>query len=1038
MKKALFMIWLVLSIQVNSAIAASSITSLNLTANQGIPHVAAPVDNIKVVLFAESDESLTKNNFKLRYFNYDFDFDVCSRDGTSYTCQYETGDMDFTSGRYTMKATMYDEYFHVLDTQEEYFYVDDEPPVIDSISLHTEGSLSALVKIQDTACSDCKGYCAGLEQLLVKVDGQQVSSEDISGCSYTANISVPVTEEGEHEICFYVTDINQKSTSRCKKTSVDFTPPQISGIQLKYRDVHLRYMPNYAIDVKIYANFTDAVSGMQSARADMSELGGSSSEMPDGCSDWVCFWKGQLEPMNGTFTASIEATDIAGNTKTATKDFSVSVDSFKPEILEIGSDFSSDYLRKQGNNITMRVAEAHSGMDFADAEMDLYRVNSGLGVEKADSCSLDGSEWLCIWSGIDAGGVHEAELVVRQAKARDDAGNINTAASVTSKGFILDAEEPEFLNVTIQAAYDDLMIAREDDVLRITAVIEEQGSGLSPENVFADYDDIYNGSGMAPAEDCVQDEDNEDLWTCTWDYAGQLEKGDILLNVIAYDDAGNRKDSLEDGKKGQIFVAGTEEREVDNFKDEVAIFDPSTVNRNFLWMSNSGTLVRVNMRLESTRGSYVHGFKMKECQGSIAGNESGYEPLTIKKRIYFPNDRKSKFIILNLPQQSEEELEDAEGYDIRCTGEIIQSRNRRSDVYTPNEEVNATFRIEFTDPIYGEPDIASLDDINEKESLHEDLETYIGYLDTWVDFLQPLCSFINLIRQLLSGACTLINGLVLVTGGSMEGAANQCFLKFEILDKAWYGKDVYQQGGDTMDFSKGAWVSSKGYMSVGFWCDLVLCEDCNKIWKDDIFGDVFEVDLNDMTRKTMPWLESGGKSDFAGKTPGEEAAGLGSYYPSVNFDPQQSLLVAVLCWPPCLTGILAKLKTYKTIIETYNTCVNLATLRGEDRIGCDDYWSAQMCRHVWMGEWWYLIDSFIQDYIAKTVLWVIEEKLMHLSECNEMTKTNSAARSGCMMARMYRVMGWFIQLSETLDTIEKFRNHKYFNQNNEEDAANAS
>jgi len=149
---------------------------------------------------------------------------------------------------------------------------------------------------------------------------------------------------------------------------------------------------------------------------------------------------------------------------------------------------------------------------------------------------------------------------------------------------------------------------------------------------------------------------------------------------------------------------------------------------------------------------------------------------------------------------------------------------------------------------------------------------------------------------------------------------------------------------------------------------------------------------------------------------------------SFTFDPQKSLIVSLWCSPPCLPGILAKLKSYKAVLITYNVCINIASVNPNYDISeCDDYYDTQVCNYV-IGEFWYLIDSFIKSFIVNFALWAFKEKLLHESYCAKNWPSNSPQTISCLGYKIYTVAGWFINLSETIDTLKEISEHKFFTQ----------
>ena len=267
---------------------------------------------------------------------------------------------------------------------------------------------------------------------------------------------------------------------------------------------------------------------------------------------------------------------------------------------------------------------------------------------------------------------------------------------------------------------------------------------------------------------------------------------------------------------------------------------------------------------------------------------------------------------------------------------------------------------------------------------------------------QPLCETFNIIQSTITSICTLLN---LIFG--FEAEAGECFLKFKVIDDLWYGENY---GTDEFDPTYG---STKSMFSVGYLCDLVLCSECDNFWKTGI-SDLTDFDVNNFARG-LKFSQSGWGSAKTENSNDNSPNKITDYDPQIAFDPQQSMLVAILCNPPCLTGILSKLKAYKNILTTYNTCLNVAQVRGYDQFGCEDYLTSATCRYIWVGEWWYIIENFISSYITQYAVYIFEQKILQFSECPDGCPFNKACQANCFGRRIYHYASWIITYLEVVE-----------------------
>ncbi len=1007
---AVFLIWLVLTIPLNVSIAFGSLGEPvydEVITKGGSFQVAVPV---------EGNISVTENNLRFVSGTVDDGFTSCGTNATNASdtlCHYDSGSREWPAAKNDFEVKLYNDYFVLLDKKAGSFYVDDTKPSIKKFE-HPAGlqqTFGILYSVQDSACSSCGAVCIGLGAVEFTLNGTPAgAAENVTGCSASGEINLTHSfTEGESKLCIVARDAGGLEESRCDKVFFDSIPPMIGEVQIiDSSGTAVTHYGKKSFTATVRVNVTDAESGVQSVVANLTGLNKNAANIEGDCTEsggiYLCTW--QVSVTGGDGSVAIVAADNAGNTATATGGGGLTLDETGPVVTSIDSGYgngSTKYLREV-NNVTMAITEAESGMDQKNAYLNVL----GAGV-RATGCT-DG--WVCTWKNLRVSTASGTRVPLTVSKLTDDVGNSYGAGSVASQVFYYDSVAPKVESINITPIGTGLDILIDGDVVSVIAMVREEHSGLS--SALADFGDFFSGENYS-AGSCIETEPG--LYECAWEYSGSLKHGDVRLNIVVYDNAGNRADSADHGMYGKIFSAGITERAVNYWEEEADVYDVDKLNRNFLWMSSSGTIARAGIALVGG-GSYVHAFTITGCKGTLvlqngtSANSTGGQDYPIRDQFYYPDRAKSdKYILINIPQQAKGAVGNASTVRIVCEGYVIQAGYARGRVFKPDETVNATIEVKLTDKLFSTPDTTAIDKINHKKNAHKQLSNLIDGIEWWTKWMTPICSLMQLIKQILSGVCQLVNFVYMFY--QQHAGPSECFSKFKLLDKLWYGPGEYK--GDVYQAEGALPGSSKSLVSVGFWCDWVLCEECSRLWDSNIPLNKY-ADKVIWDRLKMP--ENGYQTSFPGQTPQQAAEKSASYVPTVSFSPFNQLFVAIVCMPPCLTGILAKLKAYRAVIETYNICMNVAATRGTDVSECDHYYSSQVCIHV-LGEFWYLVDSFLKQYLVKLATYVIEQKVFRLGECNQATDAAKASQNVCMLARLYRTIGWFLLLAQTIDNLEK-------------------
>lgn len=972
---------------------------------------ASVYDNNDEPLEVDPEDLIFKLNGQGRY-----DFGSCSENSEGwYTCNYTSNKKDWVSDdKTTVSVELYDEDSVRLDKKTEELCVDSEEPSINSFNIPsstTNEPMQVSYEVRDTANSECSS-CGGLNSAEISSEGNTVYEEDLDDCRYDDEFEMEPgeleLEEGENEVCLVVTDNFGQSSEKCKEVFVDYNPPSLeslnltdmNGNEIEYSsskvhkaDLNLKIKEDVSRIEKedIYANFTE----LYPEKAESYE-----NRNPDECKNdediYVCSWEEIDIKGDGSDNAAVELNiaDIAGNNVSESVSLNLPYDDTSPSVSEVTTE-NDGYIKPKDNVVVAKVEESGSGMAKGEIYADFRNLNPSYSAEKkADKCAEESEGWFCFWEGISVTSKdEESEVRVEITEVRDDAGNL--AAHGFSGRLTYDSVPPEITEVEIKPYGEDLDVLTEDDVVEITALIDEETSGVEKENVLADFSKFDSGENWTEADSCTLE---DELYQCQWEYSGKLPTGSTVgLPVVAFDNAGLESDEVTE----DIFVAGIDEKEVDYWEDVIEV-EADELNPNFLWMSSDGTFQRVKVELvEKTSGSYVHGFKIDECNGG-PGDEDSYVSYDIERQNSPSDNKELRYLLLHVPNYEKDKLEDAEEINVECKGEIVQARSSSDDIFSPDEKVNVSITIPLLDGLFEKPGSDTVDTMEENQDVIEKINDLVEVIDT-LSFLRPVCQGFNSIRSTLNSICIMLQA-VPVFAAQKPSRCSQIAAK---LNKWWYGSeelaDEAESGGaDGFQFGM---QSDKGLYSLGFWCDLYLCTGCTDQWDSLVSGH----DATDFL--TKDWIPE--DDDAEGED--ENVFGLGEL--SASFDPQQSLPVALFCMPPCLTGIKNAALRYKQILVYYNVCENVAAVRGYGSSQCSEYKSDATCTLV-VGWFWSWVEGAISDFIKNTVFNFIDKNVRDWADCSE---AKGDYELSCAPNIIYEVIGWVSEVEKIRQEIKNFQ-----------------
>lgn len=1023
---AMFMIFLVATLPIISATAFAS-TTVTITGYTGKDGTQGYVSEFEDALQVQAEvipdtstdsfANFTQNNVYAEVFGKKEAFDSCSQSGSTYTCEYSSATADRSASQQTLSVYVYDDDMTVAATDSAAVYIDGENPTIAKVTspAYWTGDVNVTVEVEDEACTSCSGgTCSGIDRIELFFNNtlKDNISVDSSDCEYETILETPVAylgvSEGSQQFCIYVYDNVQNSAKKCSTIIVDTIAPTISGSSFVIKDDNgnaVEHLGDTAVHATVQVNITDAVAGVNtnSVYANLSALndniGDEYDVMPAECSEYennvfVCSWDVYVDTDETSVTVKVYAEDNAANIAVLTKTISFIEDTTAPVVLSLASAFHG-YLNAKNNTLTLEIQEQGSGFDDANAYLNLAEIM--LGNRQADSCSQSGTVWNCYWSFAVPSSVRHGENVdITIASLKDDAGNSYDSASFEEETFIFDENAPEFINATIAALGREADVITEGDVVSIEAYIEEDVSGLDAENVYADYSDFDENSDMGSAQSCT--EVSEDIWLCTWEYTGALTAGDsVELNFIATDNAGNTKDSDDDNVIAEKRVVGFIEGAADYWDDYADVDDAPILNPNFLYFTSTGTIVRLDTELNAKSSlPYIHAYTVSSCEAGLwmPTNMTTVQWMDagIVGQYYTADNKQGKYILVNIPSffygKINATVPENSYVVVYCTGSVTQSRSQYTDIYSPDEAVNISVSVPLMTGLYVEPSLATVDKIQKFEKLINALDKITSFLGKWTDIGTKICGPLSMVRALANNLVTILKSITVLTLGEATPAVAAGVKVTNFLNNIWYGYYTKEQV-ESKGIEKGKvsqepvgttkvqenlyhadstkiFSNKHQVFSLGFICDTVLCESCTETW-DKILS-----------------LGKDGKVSYGGYAGGEFMANIlgGKLWPP-HWNPRENIAVAVVCWPPCIPGIYNQLNIYKEILIAYNTCLNIAVIKGEDIVQCDEFLSSQICQNVVNAFFWNWIWGLRTILIAKGVDVVIKFVKEELVSCPE-------------------------------------------------------
>ncbi len=415
---ASMMIMLVLTIPF---IMAASLDVQRFSGNDGTNNWVRSPDTLQVEVIAKMPGSPTpdvaKSLMRISVDEVETFFDVCQKTtGDDYACAYTTDDI-IAEGADEYMLKLYTPDGNIKESQKQALNVDYTKPRITDFSITPQASKTGEVTLtysaHDAASAGDTSTCSGLKRISFQIDGVEKGFDegDLEQCTATGSYSYTHQTTAAVEsvqLCAVAYDyLNQDSVPSCDTFRVDNNPPSVTGIELRdsqgFEISHVRTGQTFTADVFITINSEDDVD-FSTVRADLSKLNPTIGERgPDENFGDLFIFRNVPVTSPGTCEVPVRAvSDELGNTGQATTlTCTLPVDDEGPAAIELNTivlDEDGTPLLAAIGTLIAQISDAGSGMDKAQAFLDLRNIGLGQTV-KADECTkLFGDNWECKWN----------------------------------------------------------------------------------------------------------------------------------------------------------------------------------------------------------------------------------------------------------------------------------------------------------------------------------------------------------------------------------------------------------------------------------------------------------------------------------------------------------------------------------------------------------------------------------------------------------------------------------------------------------------
>ena len=734
----------------------------------------------------------------------------------------------------------------------------------------TQGKLIASFEVTDEVRDT--GACAGVAGIEIAKDPdftdivaeQSFSPADIEDCVLLDNIELP-QPDSSGDYTYYARAYDKLLHLQLGQTMsslyVDVDKPTIDEPVLLYNGMETTHVITGTHDFQLKA-VIDENYGLYEVLADLSEFGGSTDVNASECTKvsgvYDCRWdvRPTITDTTSSFSGSIEAVDLEGNTETRSFTINVAPDTDAPTIGGLTTDHN-DMLGGAPNTVMVPVSDSGVGVVEEDVKADFTKINPSLDSRlEADEC-VNGT---CYWYDIVA--TQEGSKIVT-IFATDLYGQSNSR----SETVVVDTTKPEITDIAQSTAYP----TASDPTPLVLSLTATDENGI--ETAYVDL------TAISTETDPVEGVCDQGL--CVFAVADLITSSTLgTVRFRAYDTAGNPSDIKD--YNIQIF-----ETDIDTIPDEIGIVvgnpSPQKLDRKIASMTPTKVFLPITFQHQPLVSVMA---KTAVCEGlsPVLVQLGGDNPYFIGAEL------DDSYLVFDL--LLDDVTNKFDKIDFNCTLNLIVARE--TTVYSNPEIENFTASIELYNIPVGELGTNVMDKLEDiEDSVDTNWWDWIEKAEQLFEGIRKICEMIEVVKDVYSAVEAMkpivyASALVLEEVSGTGEALWKTFLTLECYVRVgketlwpndtqyYYTESGYKQAGGTGDFTildsiTGGKSLSEEDLEIGGLirrvCAFVMCNQCNRGF--GITGvEKISTMFDDMIDKaTSDYHE--GSSDYSQKLPTE-------------------------------------------------------------------------------------------------------------------------------------------------------------------------
>jgi 5-hydroxyisourate hydrolase-like protein (transthyretin family) len=940
-------IWLVLTLPV--AAAQQLLTIQKFSGADNVPGYAKENDELTVQILAQMLGNPSPDVARQRarvYYGETYTFmDTCTaQSGAMQQCTYKTRDL-ISGGTDDYEIKLYDGENNEIASEAKTLTVDFLSPKVMAFSVSPNMTSKA---VPVTVSYEIEDYghttgetteCAGMKHLNITAGNASVAviSAPVGTCEKKGTFTFTPTISGPSarvKVCAVATDhLNHRSLPFCRDLLIDSQKPAATALELRDQNGFLitHSRSNQQLSADVYARIPDADVDANTVQATLTKLNPNLGKLPasDQSGEWF-IWRNIAVTTPSTCQVTVEAKDLMGNSETKTLTCAIGIDDTGPVANAIRTQFVDEdgtpLLGKNGT-IYADLTEVGSGLDKAEAYMDLRELGLAASA-KADKCEkISGDSWTCSWNVRPAGSSRDGRVKLLLT-SRDDVNNQLTAA--LEKTIRFDSTAPAGVRLKEIAAFRGQQRVR-TNVTSLGETIEFVVEGGGYTNVTADLIDVGGDAALLP-ERC---EGNLTLRTCVFGITvGVSGPQETNITFIFSDIAGN-KVTLG---TSELFILGISNETAPNYWNVSAQCSPKILDRGTLSVYEHPVYCHLRMRSSNrnARTITVQGpLDFTECTGQTDYISS----LEVQNNFAGSTE---PFLTLSLVATDYE----INNLTFTCP---LSTLTRVGNFMPQNPELdNVTINLDFFNLPLGELYNNIDDEIKDVEDKISGVWKTIGDLQKFFGYAEKLCHILNTIISLVS----LISTIIFVLAGAEAVASIIPIFGTAIAEALSNTQKALCSPNEVV---RQVFNDKGGLLSVlKKFCDFITCQ----AGLFDILGATGIMDEKTATgigQSTggfaMGWLNPGGA------IPGDIIARQGEVIQNPNsyLNVKDSLIYSIVIPPLCIPGIIYNLDKWRQIECRYGVCLLEDVKQGGLPVSaCKDQKSYMQCRFV-VGEIFNLI-----------------------------------------------------------------------------------